>query len=1756
MKATYKTLIKRVFSLVLTAVMMAQTAITVLPPTARAAEEIIPAVTAEVSSPYGNKLQLTDYLPKVIEYTDPISGFTHPGVGVTKEILENIQYQLRAGNEPWKSYFETMLLDAWFSGTEVGPTRKGGDFNNGHFISDASRAYAQAVMYFVTGNNAYRKNALTIIRQYEDIDPESLTYFTDACIHTGIPTNKMCIAAEIIRYSTYQITDGYTEGDLKWTDEDTEKFISNFLSPEVAVFQSSPDRFMNQHLYSNMGIMSAYLFMDDAEGYNKSVEWFTVNRNAHDQGYNGSIKRLFREITTLDSRGMAEGSGPRIAPVIQHVEMGRDQAHGCGDLTNAAILSRLMQSQNTKVDPVTGTVSTAANAVDCYAFLNDRLVKGADFFFRYMLGYDVDWEMAPYAIDEDGIVKDAYESFASPYRGRYSTINFWDFYTYYRYTRGMTPQQIKAAYPFFYDGYAQKTYTTWDNKDGGGDFWLFLPKEAQGDTSFIPNTSPAGILEIEHRGNVVSGRATGSVQTEGGVTYVHAVPSAEGTRIAMNSAGIESGTFQLRVRTKGTARLSMSGSGTDGVYLPDTNGQWANVTYKRTGGEALGDMYFFTLSELAADGYVDVDKLYTTPTNSVSFTGGQETYRLITYAGAPFHMTFGAEHATGYSGVNLPEGASVNANTGEVTWTPAAGEYIFYIRAAGTDSVALKRIEITACAGRAEAVARINSGFDRSTPYISDSRKAYDQALTAVNAALDSGSDADFSGLLTALNDAVNGLRPVSPLLKDDPLTDGTSLDFRDMNLGNRSTFGRGDTGAWLDNEPGSFVGFWLVEEQEGGFKGSIMDFGPDFRISVNKFGFQARSGFSDRLAGMQVFGSNDRQNWTQLTVAEAAYRQGYQTVDVALQYHNEEYRYLMFKKTTEYPDVLHDSIGRLNEFGELRIWGTRYETGNLIESISMSCESESGGRIKMGDTVKVEVRGRAALNGLTVNINGIQAAITAGSENLYTATAVMQASDTCKTGAVNIEVNCLNAEGEAGEPFYGTTDGSGLFLINSNTFVDTGTLAKEITSSCDPYDKNKTRETNAQMLFDGDVNTFGDLVQQFGGYYTVDFGEGVTVSLTDVMMMPRSTGQNHANRLNNTVIYGSNDGNTWTQLTPAVTGATNGVWHHVPESAIMSKDAYRCFKIDGAENGDIAEVEFYGSYGADVSMVAGQIKSLPVHEATETTLIYPSVPAGFTVAVKSSSNEGVISTNGTVSAAMEDMTVNLVLTVASGDKTADTGSIPVTVRGLKTLLTGLSSPAKGANLVLPAVPSGYTVTAVETDNKNIVSENGTVTQPQVDTLVTLKLKLTCGSDNHSVESGPYTILIYGSDDSKKVEVNQAVSMTASCPGWNGNPSAEECAKKLFDGNTETFGDLNDGNGYYTIDFGENVTVQPSKFRLYPRSSHVDRMNNTVIRGSNDGEDWTDITAPLTGAVAGWSEITAEQFVNCGAFRCFQITGAGSGNIAEVEFYGIKVGEATEQPNPPTPPTPTEPPEGAVDVKDADIAASCKQWSSNGSGLDEHAVATLLFDGDIDTFGDLQEPNGYYTIDFGESKTITPTDFWVYPRKGTGNKSPQEFVNRLNGVKFQGSNDNSTWQDITAELSGIADKDPNAVKWHNLPVTQRTGAYRYIRITGGQGGNIAEVSIYGTVADASAGVSDEPTVPDGPGPDELVQPDSTPAAPGAPDTDSSQIPDGNETPDQGMDVNPDEIPAPFPDGEPIKDPDEGSDENLSEGSGGDSGGTV
>ena len=156
---------------------------------------------------------ITDYQPTINEVIDA-SGFKHPGVGLTKDILENVRTQVRAQKEPWNTYFNQMLLSPTASKTVTSsnqsgadPTKPGSDaFNSqgfdSRFIADGLKAYTQAILYVVTGDETYRANAMRIIRIWSQMDPAKYAYFTDAHIHTGIPLNRMVTAAEILRYSS------------------------------------------------------------------------------------------------------------------------------------------------------------------------------------------------------------------------------------------------------------------------------------------------------------------------------------------------------------------------------------------------------------------------------------------------------------------------------------------------------------------------------------------------------------------------------------------------------------------------------------------------------------------------------------------------------------------------------------------------------------------------------------------------------------------------------------------------------------------------------------------------------------------------------------------------------------------------------------------------------------------------------------------------------------------------------------------------------------------------------------------------------------------------------------------------------------------------------------------------------------------------------------------------------------------------------------------------------------------------------------------------------------------------------------------------------------------------------------------------------------------------------------------------------------------------------------------------------------------
>ncbi|GAB4004910.1 hypothetical protein GCM10029992_51250 [Glycomyces albus] len=373
------------------------------------------------------------------------AGFSHPGIGLTEPILQNVRDQLAAGAEPWASGFEA-LQQSSVAGENVGPSNVApGDpteprtdaFNGGTrglFEADGLKSYTQAVMYVLTGKEVHRENTMRILRLWEQMDPEKFEYYVDSHIHNGVPLFRMAAAAELMRYTSCGDDEAFP-----WTEADTQAFSENLIQPTIATFMSSPDHFMNQHNYPLLGSMAGSIFMDDTALYEEKVEWFTVNSTAKDRGFNGSIKWLLRWVDENDKTGE-----PIDDPHVQVTEMGRDQAHGGGNLTNFAALSRMMLAQGTKVDPVDGTVSTAEDAVGPYEFLDDRILHGADYFWQFMLGYDPEWTPIAYAISPDGTIRDTYNHIADGYRGRYATASFWEIYYHYEFTLG---QDVEAMAP-------------------------------------------------------------------------------------------------------------------------------------------------------------------------------------------------------------------------------------------------------------------------------------------------------------------------------------------------------------------------------------------------------------------------------------------------------------------------------------------------------------------------------------------------------------------------------------------------------------------------------------------------------------------------------------------------------------------------------------------------------------------------------------------------------------------------------------------------------------------------------------------------------------------------------------------------------------------------------------------------------------------------------------------------------------------------------------------------------------------------------------------------------------------------------------------------------------------------------------------------------------------------------------------------------------------------------------------------------------
>jgi len=387
-------------------------------------------------------------------------------------------------------------------------------------------------------------------------------------------------------------------------------------------------------------------------------------------------------------------------------------------------------------------------------------------------------------------------------------------------------------------------------------------------------------------------------------------------------------------------------------------------------------------------------------------------------------------------------------------------------------------------------------------------------------------------------------------------LPDG-SMDFPKVVVA--SNIGAVATNLLVDGNDDTFVGFYLAPDRYHEF-----DFGPDFKFSATAFALQGRVNFEDRVDDTKFYGSNDRVNWTELTPEPVLHATDLKKVAVSPDLVSSTFRYLRVVRLR----------GTLIEPSEMRIYGRRHETGNKLESVSLSSEKGNGIRVALGEPVRVNIQTREPIKNIRVLIQGIEAKGRKTGDSTYVAEAVMRPGQ-AKTGPVEFSIDYRRRDGTPGDTASVTTDGSRLILVDESKLIrDVPKIAKIIDPNTGGPAANSQRLLDA--LFDNDASTYAELAvnnSEAECCLLFDFGEARHVRLSGVEFLARPK---YRNRLAGAIVQGSDNRQTWTTLTEPA-GETED-W----QSPKMKPagESYRYIRIFNRNDWlcNVSEIRFHGA--------------------------------------------------------------------------------------------------------------------------------------------------------------------------------------------------------------------------------------------------------------------------------------------------------------------------------------------------------------------------------------------------------------------------------------------------------------------------------------------------------------------------------------------------------------------------------------------------
>jgi hypothetical protein len=344
--------------------------------------------------------------------------FAHPGLLHSQADLERMRTKVAAGEQPWTAGWEKLVANRHSSlkwkpnPKEIvyrGSNRKNPE-NYHALYNDAAAAYALALRWRVSGDDAYADQAVAVLNAW-GTTLTAIQGTSDRYLASGIYGYQLANAAELLR------------GYVGWKQAEFERFQKMMLEvfyPMNHDFLVSHNGAKIDHYWANWDLanmasmLSIGVLADRRDIYDEAVEYFQRGEG------NGSLGHL---VWKIHDGGLG-----------QLQESGRDQGHA------------------TLCVGLVGTICQMAwnQGDDLFGHDDNRVLKGAEYVARYNLGHDV-----PYAEYANSDVKQPMISD----KGRGEPRPIWELlFNHYVVRKGLKAPHVEA--------FAKKVRP----EGGGGDY--------------------------------------------------------------------------------------------------------------------------------------------------------------------------------------------------------------------------------------------------------------------------------------------------------------------------------------------------------------------------------------------------------------------------------------------------------------------------------------------------------------------------------------------------------------------------------------------------------------------------------------------------------------------------------------------------------------------------------------------------------------------------------------------------------------------------------------------------------------------------------------------------------------------------------------------------------------------------------------------------------------------------------------------------------------------------------------------------------------------------------------------------------------------------------------------------------------------------------------------------------------------------------------------------------------------------------------